>query len=154
MNLPDSSAPRSTGRPRLHPRHAHPQVEADSPLIDCRLLDLSAAGVGFETSVGLRLGIPYPIRLRDGDKILSTEAVIRWCRWVRNDTVDGEARPVYRAGASFVDWKVPDPPPKTRGLELQIDTAVDSWIARSRTGGSEPVAQRKIVRHDSHGRPR
>ena len=137
-------------RPRLHPRLYRPDVEVDSPLIDCRLLDLSTAGIGFETDIGLRLGVPYPFRLRDGHQTLGTEAVVRWCRWVRNESVGGDHRPVYRAGASFVDWWAGEPAAKVAGVERQIDQAIDGWIDRSRTARPDPDARRTIVR----GEPR
>lgn len=132
--------------PRLHPRLRRPDVEVDSPLIDCRLLDLSTAGIGFETDIGLRLGVPYPFRLRDGDQTLATEAVVRWCRLVRNETVGGELRPVFRAGASFVDWQAPEPEPAAAGIERQIDDAIDSWIEQSRNGAVADGRERTIVR--------
>lgn len=136
--------------PRLHRRLLRPDVELDSPLIDCRLVDLSTAGLGFETSVGLRLGVPYPFRLSHGQQSMGTEAVVRWCRLVRNETVDGESRPVFRAGASFVDWQVAGIElPVTTELEIeqQIDHALDTWIGNSRTPDHEADGERTIIRH-------
>ena len=135
--------------PRLHTRLYRPAVEMDSPLIDCRLLDLSTAGIGFETDIGLRLGVPYPFRLRDGDQTLATEAVVRWCRWVRNECVDGDFRPVYRAGASFVDWQAPEPESAEAGLEQEIDDAIDGWIEKSRNGDAKGSSERTIVHQAS-----
>jgi hypothetical protein len=137
---------------RQHPRLSNPDVEVDSPLIDCRLLDLSTSGIGFETSIGLRLGVPYPFRLRDGRQTLGTEAVIRWCRLVRNETAEGESRPVYRAGASFVDWQAPEPMASAGAFEQQIDDTLDDWIERSRTGQA-PAFERTIV-HKAPRSPR
>ena len=131
--------------PRLHLRLSRPNVEVDSPLIDCRLLDLSTSGIGFETSVGLRLGVPYPFRLRDGQQLLATEAVIRWCRLIRNETIAGESRPVYRAGASFVDWQAPEPMVADGSLERQIDDALGDWIEQNRTGDRTAPSGRTIV---------
>ena len=130
---------------RLHTRFYRPSVEVDSPLMECRLLDLSTAGIGFETGIGLRLGVPYPFRLRDGDQTLGTEAVVRWCRWVRNDIVDGDFRPVYRAGASFVDWQSPELERAAGGIERQIDDAIDGWIEQSRNGVVVNGRERTIV---------
>jgi hypothetical protein len=118
----------------------------DSPLFDCRLLDLSTSGLGVETSVGLRLGVPYPFRLRDGDQTLTTEAVVRWCRLVRNETVDGESRPVFRAGAALVDWQLPEPEAAVSALEEQIDDTLDQWIEQSRKPEPGPDSERTISR--------
>ena len=131
--------------PRLHPRFYRTAVEVESPLMDCRLLDLSTAGIGFETDIGLRLGVPYPFRLRDGDQTLGTEAVVRWCRWVRNESAEGDFRPVYRAGASFVDWQAPEPERAVAGIERQIDDAIDGWIEQSRNGDANDSSERTIV---------
>ena len=139
--------------PRLHQRLSRPNVEVGSPLIDCRLVDLSPSGLGFETSVGLRLGIPYPFRLRDGAQDVSTEAVVRWCRLVRNEKVDGGWRPVYRAGASFVDWQAPEPTPPGNAVEQQVDDAfeqqvddvLDDWMNTSRSDEQTLVPERTIV---------
>ena len=137
---------------RLHTRLSRPNVEVDSPLIDCRLLDLSTSGLGIETSVGLRLGIPYPFRLRDGKQTLSTEAVIRWCRLVRNETVGGESRPVFRAGAAFVEWQTLEPKVPVSAFEQQIDATLDGWIEQSRTPEQNPASERTIV-HNAPRRP-
>lgn len=139
---------------RLHARLSRPNVEIDSPLIDCRLVDLSTSGLGIETSVGLRLGVPYPFRLRDGQQTLSTEAVVRWCRLVRNESSEGESRPVYRAGAAFVDWLPVEPEVPIANLERQIDVALDRWIEQSRTSGREPDPGRTIVHKTPPKTPR
>lgn len=130
---------------RQYTRLSRPNVEVDSPLIDCRLVDLSPAGLGIETDVGLRLGVPYPFRLRDGAQTLATEAVVRWCRLVRNEPFEGGLRPVYRAGVSFVDWLIPEPIPRGSTLEDQIDDAVDRWIELNRTTVPSPARERKII---------
>lgn len=132
--------------PRMHIRLSRPNVEIDSPLIDCRLVDLSSSGVGIETSVGLRLGVPYPFRLREGGQTLRTEAVVRWCHLIRNEITDGESRPVFRAGAAFVDWQPVEPEEAAGSFEQQVDDAIDQWIDRSRTAGSNAGAKRTIVR--------
>ena len=100
----------------------------------------------------MRLGVPYPFRLRDGRQSLGTEAVVRWCRLVRNETVEGESRPVYRAGANFVDWQPGDPPPAPDTFEQQVDDAIDSWMNNSRLG-SGPTRERTIV-HKTPPEPR
>jgi hypothetical protein len=133
---------------RQHTRHSPPHVLVDSPLIDCRLVNLSTSGLAIETSVGLRLGVPYPFRLRDGEQALSTEATVRWCRLVRNETVDGESRPVYRAGAAFVEWLTQGPEEPQSAFEQQIDDALDQWMEQSRTTPDRrPAPQHTIVRH-------
>ncbi len=130
---------------RRHTRLSRTNVELDSPLIDCRLVDLTTAGLGFETSVGLRLGVPYPFRLRDGMQTLVIEAVVRWSRLVRNEIVEGESRPVYRAGASIVDWQTLELEAPDASLEDQIDSALDRWIEHNRKSGREQTAERRIV---------
>jgi len=144
--------------PRLHQRICRPSVEVGSPLIDCHLVDLSPSGLGFETSIGLRLGVPYPFRLRDGDQDVSTEAVVRWCRLVRNEKVDGGWRPVYRVGASFVDWQAPVPSvaeatTPADAFERQIDDALDDWLDKSWSGTQTSAAERTIV-HNVKPKPR
>jgi hypothetical protein len=160
---------------RLHTRLVWPNVTVDSPLIDCQLVDLSTSGLGFETSIGLRLGVPYPFRLRDGTQTLGTEAVVRWCRLVRNETVGGESRPVYRAGAAFVEWQTLEPPasagepaspdsesPTTDSepaapdsdLEQQIDSTLDDWLKNSQAPVPNPEAERKIIHNAPQRSPR
>ena len=139
-------------KPRLHIRLSRPNVEIDSPLIDCRLVDLSTSGLGIETSVGLRLGVPYPFRLRDGAQGLSTEAVVRWCRLVRNEVIDGESRPVYRAGAAIVDWQPLEPAVTATPFEHQVDVALDQWIESSRTTHRRHRQERTIV-HNAARKP-
>ena len=70
---------------------------------------------------------------------------MRWCRWVRNENVDGDLRPVYRAGASFVDWQALEPAMKATGIERQIDDAIDGWIEKSRNASGNDSSERTIV---------
>lgn len=131
---------------RHHARLSRPDVEVDSPLIDCRLVNLSTSGLAIETSVGLRLGVPYPFRLHHGKQTLGTEAVVRWCKLVRTETVHGESRPVYRAGAAFVEWQPLKLEKLEVGFEEQIDETLDQWMAQSRRVDPSAVTERTIIR--------
>lgn len=123
--------------------------------MDCRLLNFSASGLAVETDVGMRLGVPYPFRLRHDGRSVSIEAEVRWCRLVRNERSEAaELRPVYRAGAAFVDWRCQIPVLPEGALEQEIGTAVDRWIESSRTTEAVRGAGRKIVRHSRFGRRR
>lgn len=138
---------------RLHFRLSRSKVTVDSPLIDCRLLNISPSGLAIETSVGLRLGVAYPFRLRDGEQTLSTEAKIRWCRLVRNETVDGESRPVYRAGAAFVELQPVEPAGPQAVFEEQVDDTLEQWVGQRETAPQEGGSKRKIIRYTPrHGR--
>ena len=71
---------------------------------DLTLLDLSRTGISFETSNPITVGENYFLELRYGDAKVSLEVLVKWCALrgkVRDD--DGEQRPVYQAGAGFVD---------------------------------------------------
>ena len=138
---------------RLHPRLSDSNVEVDSPLIDCRLLNLSTSGLAIETSVGLRLGVPYPFRLHDGEQTVITEAKVRWCRLIRNETVEGESRPVFHAGAAFVEWQVLEPEESQSTLEEQIDETLDRWMEKSRAPNQGPASDRPIVRYAPRWQP-
>lgn len=133
---------------RLHPRLRRPDVAIDSPLIDCQLVNLSTSGLAIETSAGLRLGVPYPFRLRHGEVTVSTEAEVRWCRFIGNATTDhGDWQPVYRAGAAFVEWQPMGDAEPASAFEQQIDSTLDDWIERSRTPGRDDGSERTIVQH-------
>ena len=136
---------------RLHSRRSKSTVEVDSPLLDCRLLNLSTSGLAIETNVGLRLGVPYPFRLRDGEQLLNIEAEVRWCRLVRNETVDGESRPVFHAGAAFVDWQAPEAEEQASAIEQQIDDTLEHWLAQSRVP-DQGSAERTIIHRPPHRR--
>jgi hypothetical protein len=131
---------------RKHRRASPPDVRLESPLIDCRLVDVSSSGLGFETSVGLRLGVRYPVRLREGNEVHTTDVVVSWCRLVRNESRDGESRPVYRVGATFVDseYQLAATPPSN--FELEVDAAVDGWMDRSRKSAASDT-QRTVIRN-------
>jgi hypothetical protein len=134
-------------KPRTHFRVSRPGVEVESPLIDCRLLNLSTSGLAIETTTGLRLGVPYPFRLRDGEQTISTEAEVRWCRLVRNEVVEGELRPIYRAGAAFVEWQSMTADGPANAFEEEIEATLDEWIDQSRMKDQDPTSERTIIRH-------
>ena len=125
----------------------------DSPLFDCRLLNLSTSGLAIETNVGLRLGVPYPFRLRDGEQTLGTEAKVRWCRLVRNETMEGESRPVFHAGAAFVEWQTLELEERKSSFEQQVDDTLDQWLEESRAVDQGP-AERAIIHRPRRRRTR
>jgi hypothetical protein len=72
--------------------------------MDVKLVNLSRAGMEFETTHELREGESYVIEVSHRDRLVSIEMHVRWCgRYSSLRTPAGEELPLYRAGASFVE---------------------------------------------------
>ena len=87
---------------------------------DVTLLDLSRTGISFETSHPITVGESYFLELRYREASVNLEVLVKWCALrgrVRDD--DGTERPVFQAGAGFVDILRDAPGGLWRALEVR-----------------------------------
>lgn len=77
--------------------------------LDGAVLDISISGMAIETQGRLAPRRPITLRLHHPDEMVKIEGHVVWCflQGTRHD-LDGETRPLYRAGIQFINVLQPE----------------------------------------------
>lgn len=82
-------------------RYATRDIAVEFP-IGAAVLDVSATGMGIQSSQQLRVGSDYVFRVQMGAKSLGLPGRVEWCRFAGTaGTAGAERSAVYKAGISF-----------------------------------------------------
>lgn len=87
---------------RSHTRRKAEDVGLEAP-IKGRIIDLSEAGLGVESSQPLEVCRQYVFRMRTRRARPEFLGEVRWCRLESLGSGDGKTAPVYRAGIALVE---------------------------------------------------
>lgn len=85
-------------RKRHEPRHAAEGVTANVGPIEAKVTDVSAGGMGIQSSEPLKVGRVMNVTVRLGGSAVDVTGIVRWCRMEMKKQPSGEVRPVYGAG--------------------------------------------------------
>ena len=86
---------------RASQRYATRDIAVEFP-IGAAVLDVSASGMGIESSEQLRVGADYVFRVSMGRKSLGLPGRVEWCRFAGTSGTKGaQQSAVYKAGVSF-----------------------------------------------------
>ncbi len=87
-----------TAERRDRPRKQVVGVRLQSPTLNGRILDLSGAGIGIETTQCVSMGDRHQVRLSVGGKTVRPEGAGKWIERASEALIGQAAVPVFRAG--------------------------------------------------------